>query len=303
MVSSIIIISWNTHDLLNQCLTSVFKTPLTDWEILLVDNASTDGSSPMVREHFPKVQLIENKENVGFASANNQAIRKSMGKLILLLNSDTVVKPNALQEMVRFMDEHPETGAAGAYLLNPDGTLQPSCEPFPTLTREFLRLFHLTSLWQGNCYRMAKWDPKKPREVEVIKGACLILRKEALKTIGLLDEDFFFYSEDVDLCYRLRKAGWHLYWVPTAKVVHYGGQSSHLVAAESFIRLYEGKLQYIRKHHGRPAGAVYKMILLAASLSRLVLVPFTFFEQPAARKQHLTIANHYRRLLTTLPGM
>jgi GT2 family glycosyltransferase len=150
---------------------------------------------------------------------------------------------------------------------------------------------------------MENWDQKKTRKVDIIQGACLILRKAALDQVGLLDENFYFYSEDVDLCYRLRKASWGLYWVPTAEVIHYGGQSSQLVAADSFIRLYRGKLQYMRKHHGRLAGKAYILILLAASLSRLVLVPFTFFERPARHKQHLTMANHYRRLLTALLGM
>lgn len=301
---SIVITNWNTCDLLLRCLTSINNNPpLKNYEILVIDNASTDGSSKIVSVQFPQIHLIENAENVGFARANNQAIHQAKGQYILLLNSDSFVKPNALHELVHFMDNHPESGAAGAKLLNPDETLQQNCYPEPTLLREFLRMFHLTTLVPGSCYHMENWDHKKPHRVDMIQGACLILRRAALDQVGLLDENFFFYSEDIDLCYRLRRAGWHLYWVPSAEVVHYGGQSSQLVPADSFIRLYWGKLQYMRKHHGWLAGAAYKLILLAASLLRLILVPFTLFERIDRRKQHISVANHYRHLLTALPGM
>jgi GT2 family glycosyltransferase len=304
MKITIIIANWNACHFLFKCICSLFEyPPLENFEIIVVDNASTDGSNLMVRERYPQVYLIENPENVGFARANNQAIRQADGKYVLLLNSDTVARQNALKELVNFMDDHPEAGAAGARLLNPDDTLQPNCFPEPTLLRELLRMFHLSSMVPGSSYHMENWTQKKPREVDIIQGACLILRREALDQVGLLDENFFFYSEDVDLCYRLRRAGWHLYWVPTAELIHYGGQSSQLVATDSFIRLYQGKIQYMRKHHGRITGIVYKLFLMTASLSRLVLVPFTIFERTALRHQHLTLANHYSHLLAALAGM
>jgi hypothetical protein len=301
---SVIITSWNTGDLLLNSLNSIIYNPdFVSLEVIVVDNASNDGSVRMVYERFSQVHLIENTENVGFARANNQAIQQALGKYVLLLNSDTIVKPNALQKLVNFMDNHPEAGAAGARLLNPDGTLQPNCYIEPTLLRELLRMFHLSALLPRSCYHMEDWDLKKPREVNIVQGACLVLRREALDQVGLLDENFFFYSEDIDLCYRLRKARWNIYWVPNAEIIHYGGQSSQLVAADSFIHLYRGKLQYMRKHHGRLVGMAYKFILFAASLSRIVLVPFILFEQPARRQQHITLANYYHRLFTVLPGM
>ncbi len=304
IILSIIIVNWNTRDLLGQCLDSIYA-PLPDdkFEVWVVDNASSDGSTQVVHERFPQVRLIENRENVGFARANNQAVRESMGRYVLLLNPDTEVKPGALETLVRFMDDHPEAGAAGARLINPDSTLQSSCHPAPTLFGEFWRLFHLDALWPYACYNMARWDLAMPREVDVVQGACMILRREALDQVGLLDEDYFIYSEEVDLCHRLRRHGWKVYWVPQAVVVHHGGQSTQQVAAEMFLRLYQGKVLYFRKHHGCLVAQVYKLILLAAALGRLLVSPLAWLERPRRRQQHLMLAGHYRRLMRALPGL
>jgi len=301
---SIIIVNWNTRDLLAQCLRSVYaNSPDGEFEVWVVDNASTDGSVQMVRERFPQVRLIENVENVGFARANNQAIRESTGRYVLLLNPDTEVKPGALETLMQFMDAHPEAGAAGARLLNPDGTLQPSCHPFPTLGREAWRLFHLDALRLYARYEMARWDLETPRPVDVVQGACVILQRKALDQVGLLDENYFIYTEEVDLCYRLHRGGWHIYWVPQATVVHYGGQSTQQMPAEMFLRLYESKLFYFRKHHGRQAACAYKLILLAAAMARLLLSPLTWLERSPQRQRHLALAGYYRRLVWALREM
>lgn len=304
---SLVIVNWNTRSLLEQCLTSVWEDMSTSEgfrvETFVVDNASTDGSAPMVRARFPQMKLIENQDNAGFARANNQAIRESQGRYVLLLNPDTKVRPGALKALIRFMDAHPDAGAAGSRLLNPNGTLQRSAHPLPTLSRELWRLFHLDVLWPYSCYRMDRWDENEPREVGVAKGACLILRREALAQVGLLDESYFIYSEEVDLCYRLRQAGWRVYWVPQAVVVHYGGQSTRQVAAEMFIRLYQGKLCYFRKHYGWWGGWAYKLILLFASLARLCISPLAWLERPPERQRHLTLALYYGRLVKALLGL
>jgi N-acetylglucosaminyl-diphospho-decaprenol L-rhamnosyltransferase len=150
---------------------------------------------------------------------------------------------------------------------------------------------------------MAGWDLDTPREVDMIQGACLLLRREALDQVGLLDEDYFIYSEEVDLCHRLRQRGWKVYWVPQAQVIHYGGQSTRQVAADMFLRLYQGKVLYFRKHHGRLAAQAYKLILLIAALARLLLSPLAWLERPPLRQQHLALADHYRRLVMALPEM
>jgi len=301
---SIVIVNWNTRDVLSQCLESIYGAlPEQEIRVFVVDNASSDGSSDMVRERFPQVYLVENSQNVGFARANNQAIRNSHGRYVLLLNSDTIVKPGALDALVDFMDTHPQAGASGARLLNPDGSLQYSCSPAPSLAGEFKRLFHLPGVRPDGYYSMHEWDQSQARQVDVILGACLMLRRQALDQIGLLDEDYFIYSEEVDLCHRIKSAGWKLYWVPQAQVMHLGGQSTRQVSEAMFLRLYQAKLIYFRKHHGRWQAFLYKLIIMAAALFRLCLTPLVWLQKPPERQAILSLAGNYQRLLIHLPGM
>ncbi len=304
MKLSIIIVSWNTRELLDACLASVYKyAPVCPFDIWVVDNVSTDDSVAMVQEKYPQVQLVENSENVGFARANNQAIALSQGEYVLLLNPDTVVKPEALTTLIEFMATHSDAGAAGSRLLNPDESLQPSCHPSPTLAREMWRLLHLDKLRLYGRYNMYTWPTDTAREVDVIQGAALILRRSILDQIGLLDEGYFIYSEEVDLCYRLQKADWRLYWIPQSKVIHYGGQSTRQVAREMFLRLYQGKLIYFRKHYGQMAGSMYKLILFIASLFRLAMAPFAWLEKQPQRQEHLDLAGNYWQLILALPTL
>jgi hypothetical protein len=301
---SIIIVSWNTRALLATCLKSVIREAAQlRTEVILVDNASTDGSPAMVREQFPGVRLVENQANRGFASANNQGIRLASGRCVLLLNPDTEMKPGSLASLVGYMDANPRAGAAGSRLLNPDGSLQASSYPFPSLGRELWRLLHLDRLRPLGVYEMHAWDMTRPRPVEVIQGASLMLRKAALEQVGLLDEDYFIYTEEVDLCYRLQKAGWELAYVPQSQVVHYGGQSTQQVAGEMFLHLYKSKLIFIRKHYGWGAAQLYKLVLLLASLVRLALSPLAYLEKAPQRERHLKLAHNYQRLIAALPGL
>jgi len=201
------------------------------------------------------------------------------------------------------MVDNMEVGAVGPRLLNPDKSLQVSCYLAPTLVNEFWRLFHLDILWNYSSYPMFEWKLTTAREVEVIQGACLLLSRKALDQVGLLDEDYFMYSEEVDLCLRLRQAGFYLYWIPQAEVVHYGGRSTEQVQAEMFIHLYRSKVLYFRKNHGLPKSMLYKLILLTAAISRLLLSPFTLFERPFTRDRHLRVVRNYRDLLMEIPRM
>lgn len=306
MKLSIIVVSWNTCDLLRNCLQSVERAlisfPDGSVETLVVDNCSQDQSVSMARQEFPQVRVIENVENVGFARANNQAFRVASGDYVLLLNPDTVVDQDALRILVDFADAHPMVGIVGTRLLNPDGTLQPSCYPFPTLSRESWRLFHLDRLVAYGTYAMHYWPLDQSRPVDVVQGAALLLRRTAVDGAHLLDEDYFIYTEEVDLCRRVRQAGWQIHWLPQSKVIHYGGQSTRQVAREMFLRLYESKVLYFRKHYGRGATQIYKLILSAASLPRLLLSPLALLEPPARRRQHLSLAGSYLHLLRSLPG-
>jgi GT2 family glycosyltransferase len=152
-------------------------------------------------------------------------------------------------------------------------------------------------------YPMNRWNIEQTREVDILKGACMIIRREALDRVGLLDEEYFMYSEEVDLCTRLTQSGWHLYWVPSAEVIHFGGQSTQQVAEEMFLRLYQGKIMYFRKHQSNLAVMVYKFILCIAALVRLVLTPFALLEEPTQRRRHLDLSHNYRQLLISLPSL
>jgi GT2 family glycosyltransferase len=307
MELSIIIVSWNTCDLLMQCLESVIADtatlPCPNVEILVVDNASTDGTVGTIQQQFPQVCVIENDHNVGFAQANNQAIAQSKGRYVLLLNPDTEIKLGALPMLLDFMETELHIGLVGAQLLNADGSLQTSCYPAPTLLRELWRLFHLDSLYPYGTYRMTDWELTKPRQVDALLGACLLIRRRVLDEVGMLDEDYFMYSEEIDLCYRVRQAGWPIYWVPQAQIVHYGGQSTQQVPSKMFLHLYRSKLRYFRKHYGRFFALAYKFTLLAAAVTRLVLTPLVLLEKPAKRRRHLHLAGNYGRLIIALPGM
>lgn len=302
--TSIIIVNWNVRQFLADCLTSLSNDPLIKHaEIIVVDNCSGDGSTEMLRAEFPNVRLIRNSENVGFARANNQAIRECSGRYVLLLNPDTRILDDALSTLVRFLNEHPCVGAVGPRLLNSNGSLQHGCYPQPTLVREFWRLFHLDVVWPFGVYAMEAWPLDTPRYVDVLLGACLMLRREALDQVGLLSEDYYMFSEEVDLCHRLQRANWRLVWLPEARVVHYGGQSTNQVADDMFLRLYEGKILYFRKNHGALTAKLYKLILAAASLARLAAIPLAQLEPPCQRLRHSVQAARYRQLLAALPRM
>lgn len=301
---SILIVSWNTRDLLSQCLASIAAhPPAGEFEVIVVDNASADGSAGMVGTRFPETILIENVANVGFAGANNQAIARSNGRYLLLLNPDTVVEPGALAALVDFMDAQPDAGAAGALLLNPDGSPQDSCYPAPTIFRELWRLFHLDSLYPLAQYRMNGWPQDTPRPVDTVQGAALLVRREVIDRVGRMDSSYFMYSEEVDWCLRIRRAGWLIYWVPQSRIVHYGAQSTRQVASRMFLQLYRGKLQYFRKHYGRAYALVYKAVLLVASAARILVTPLVWLALPQQRPDSARLARNYGRLILALPRL
>ena len=297
---SIVIVNWNTRDLLAQCLESIQAYPPgVPYEVWVVDNASADGSAAMVRARFPWVYLIQNEQNVGFAVANNQAIRGSRGRNVVLLNSDTRVRPGALGALVAFVQAHPRAGAVGARILNGDGSLQPSCHPMLAPGREFWRLLFLEGIWPRATYPMQRWDLETPRQVEAIKGACLLLRREALDQVGLLDEGYFMYTEEVDLCYRLARAGWELWWVPQAEVVHHQAQSSRQAAERMYLQLYRSKVLFYRKFGGPRRAERFKRLLRLAYWPRLVFAGLGSVFSPTLAAQ----ARTFRRLLAELPEM
>ena len=302
---TIIIVSWNTSDLLRDCLASVYANPPDcEFDLWVVDNASSDNSVDVVQQQFPQVNLLINESNIGFAEANNQAIEASQSTYVLLLNPDTIAQPESISSLVKFMEQHPEAGAAGSRLLNPDQSLQPSCHPQPTLAREFWRMFHLDLLHPYGSYKMELWNTDVPHDVDIIQGASLILRREVIDRIGFLDATYFMYSEEVDLCYRMQQAGWRLYWVPQSRVIHYGGQSTRQIAEKMFLELYRGKVIFFRKHYGTWSAKKYKAVLFLAALPRILAAVLAHLAPVSQQRNRMKkLGGNYRRLLTELPHM
>ena len=245
MKLSVVIVNYNVRPYLEQCLKSV-QSALEgiEGEVFVVDNHSDDDSVETVRSHYPWVRLIENQENLGFAKANNQAIRQSQAEYVLLLNPDTVVAKETFRETLKFMDAHPKAGGAGVMMCYEDGTRAPeSRRALPTPWVAALKMLGFTKRYYMS---HLPWD--QPCRIEVISGAFCLLRHEALKAVGLLDEDFFMYGEDIDLSYRLLKGGWENWYLPYS-IVHYKGKSTQKSDYRYVHVFYQAMLIFFRKHY------------------------------------------------------
>ncbi len=271
MVLSVIIVSYNTQQLLRECLASV-QANLSRSDLMgqvwVVDNASLDDSAHIVAREFPQVQLIANEDNVGFAAANNQALRAmGFGKssvstphsplpaYVFLLNPDTLVRDNALGTLVRFMEDNLSVGAVGAGLVHPDGPFQHSAFSFPTLPQVFFDFFPINyrlidSRLNGR-YPRRLYETGKPFPIDHPLGAALMVRREAVEGVGLLDERFFIYCEEIDWCMRIKRAGWAVFCVPEARIVHYVAQSTSQFPDEMFVQLWRSRYSLFGKHYSR----------------------------------------------------
>ncbi|MBI5033902.1 MAG: glycosyltransferase family 2 protein [Chloroflexi bacterium] len=251
-----VIVSYNVRELLADCLASLFTArrdrPLST-EVFVVDNGSHDGSAAMVRERFPSVHLIENAENRGFAAANNQAFPLTTGRYILMLNCDTEVRPGALQTLVKFMDEHSRAGVCGGTLFYGDGTLQHSVFRFPTLSQIFLDFFPLNwrltnSRFNGRYPR--EWYARgEPFQVDHPLGADFLVRRDAAEQVGWLDDKFFIYCEEIDWAIRIKRAGWQIWCVPQAEIVHHEAQSTRQFRDAMFVELWRARKRLFTKHY------------------------------------------------------
>ena len=270
---SVIVVNWNTRDLLAQCLQSVYDTVQgLEFEVFVVDNASTDGSVAMVWERFPQVQLIENGENVGFARANNQAIRESRGRYVLLLNSDALVLLGTLRTLVAFADAHPQAGIVGAQLINPDGSFQASYGDFPTFVSQFVAIVGLSRLVYGRYYPShPPQQSVRTCEADWVGGACLLARREAIEAVGFLEEDYFLYTEELDWCYQMKQSGWKVYYLPQAVAIHWGGGSAHVLADQKWLHLQQNSILFFRKHHGARVARFLAFVLSLAWTMRVVI--------------------------------
>ena len=298
MKVSILIVSWNTRRLLLDCLQSIDASPpRLDYEIWIVDNASGDGSAQAVRERFPGAQVIDSSTNLGFAGGNNLAAQHAQGQYLLLLNPDTVVHPQAIDRLVAFLEATPEAGAVGPRLLNPDSSPQISTYRTPGLFLEAWRLSDLDRLFPLSYY--AGSHPK-PFMVEVLGGACILVRSEIFQSLGGFDANFFVYSEEVDLCLRIRQAGWRLYHLPGAKVVHYAGQSTRQARDPMFLELYRNKVRFFQKHYGSRQAAAYKSLLWMAAYTRILPGMLAGKLNSGSARRLAEIGRQYRLLLDHL---
>jgi GT2 family glycosyltransferase len=266
---SIIIVSWNTKEYLLPCLESILKKDDgVSQEVIVVDNGSQDGSEEGVKKKFPFIHLIENKKNLGFAKAANQGLEKASGRYILLLNPDTQVTRRAIEQLVSFMESHPKVGVAGGQLINSDGSRQNSIANFPSLATELFNKSLLRWLFPER-FPGKERDYREPIEVDSVIGACMVVRRDAIDQIGLLDEDYFLFLEETDWCYRMKREGWKIYHVPQAEIIHFQGKSAEKETARAKIEYYRSRYLFFKKHRG-----LFQWILLPIGLSVKLGVEF-----------------------------
>jgi GT2 family glycosyltransferase len=270
---SIVLVCWNNKKYLEPCLDSLYKDGLKyTFDVIVVDNGSVDGSQEMLRDKFPQVKIIQNDHNVGLGRASNQGIEATLGKYILLLNNDTIVNGSSFDAMVKFLDDHSGAGAVGGKIFNLDGSIQSCYNNFSTLTEEFLIATRLGELfWDGY---PANVKDNQVRVVGWISSACLMLRREALNQIGLLDEEYFIYGDEADLQYRLKKAGWQVYYLPNSTIIHYGGRSMDRWRRRKMV--YRGKMMFYRKHYGAFRTFFLRLMLAGLSLAKIILWGIAF---------------------------
>jgi len=245
-----------------------------DSEIFVIDNNSADYSSEMVAKNHPWVNLVINKDNLGFARANNQALALASGKYILLLNPDTEIYSGAIGSLIYFLDNHPQAGIVAPQLINTDGSIQASCRAFPTFTGLLYELVGLSRLMppgsKARSYKMLDWAHDDERQVDQPEGACLLIRKEVFSQIGLFDESFFMLFEEVDWCYRAKRGGWEIWFTPKARVLHHLGQAIKQVKAKMILSSHRGLYRYWYKHHSHEqkylTAIVYGALMILAYL-------------------------------------
>lgn len=267
---SIALVNWNNWDYLEACLKSLEAAHLGfSYEVVVADNGSTDGSQQRLAEHFPYVKVIQNQGNVGVARGNNQCIQNSSGRYIYILNNDTVVNRESIEAMLRFMDEHPEAGAAGGNLLNPDGSFQSSFFKFPSLLEESLIVSHI-GVRINPYYPSHQGVFPKICEVDWISSASIVVRRSAMEQIGLIDEKYFIYSDETDWQYRLWQAGWKVYYLPDVTTIHFGG-GSFKPGGRRYTMVYRGRMLFARKHYGALYSLLQALLFALAALARAIV--------------------------------
>ena len=302
------IVNWNTREALSDCLKSVYEqTSSIEYEVIVIDNASSDGSAEMVKAMFPNVNLIENLENRGFAAANNQGIAITKGCYVLLLNSDTKIIDNAIAKVIEFADGRTDGGVIGCRVLNLDKTLQQTCFMFPTVLNMFLSSTYLYKIFPKSKFfgreRMTWWDRKDTRQVDVVTGCFMLVRCEVIEQIGLLDEQFFVYGEETDFCFRAKKTGWKILFTPVAEIIHLGGASSRQITAEMTLQLRGSILLFMKKHRNH---MIYTVACFLVAMFFFFRIPYWLvrglFSNGATRTELRTARTYFIGTLKALFG-
>lgn len=284
---SVIIVSWNVKDFLKKCLQSIYGfTKGVDFEVFVVDNDSKDNTVAMVKSEFPQVNLTANHENLGFGKANNIALNKCIGRYILFLNPDTELMGNSLQAMVRFMDEHSAVDAIGCKLLCSDMSVQYSTRHFPSIFTDLMENLYLDAVFPRsaffNRYKMGFWAHDRMREIDVPYGACLLVKRTILRDAGYFDERFFMYYDEIDLCYRIKKARGRIYFVPDIEIIHYSSQSYKQIMSQCDRWKARSKLLFFKKCYGWPgiAALIFNLTLNTMIVWSIISIMHYIFKRP-----------------------
>lgn len=290
---TISIVNWNTKEILQKSLDAIFQSNYKDFEVFVVDNASSDGSVEMVKEKFPQVNLISNKENLGFAKANNQAITACHGRYVLILNPDVIVYKDTIGRMIEFIDKHPEAGAIGIGLVDEYGKelKRGYYRKYPSIPQIilFYTIFENISL-KSNLLKNRYWEPvdtSKTMEIQQVPGACLLIRRN----LAWFDERFWLFFEDVDLCYRIKKKGWKIYLVPDIKAIHIGARCiSMLTYPELATSFFNSLYLYLKKHHSTLKAQIARIIIISNMLIKILIMQFLYYlsnYKREKRKEHI----------------
>ncbi len=261
---SVVIVNYQTFELTKNTIDSILKHDYSfEYEIFVVDNASSDDSLARLEDYFKdKVRFIASRENNGFAAGNNQALRQATGKYQLLLNSDTIVWQDTLQDIYDYMEMHDDVGACGCRVLLEDGELDKACKrSFPNVKNSFFRLFHIPTKSEDDNYNLTSLPDDEIYEIDCLTGAFMFMRKDALDMAGLLDETFFMYGEDIDLCYRIKKAGWKIIYYGKSRITHLKGASSKKQKNKLIYEFYRAMYIYYRKHHAGESSFIVNIIV------------------------------------------
>ena len=274
MELSIIIVSWNTKKLLDDCLESIYKfTSGLKFEVLVVDNGSEDGSGDMVKKKFPKTKLILNKKNLGFSKANNQGIKKAKGQYIFLLNSDTYLVENSFKKLLTNIKSRSKLGVIAPQLLNENQTIQQSAGYFPHLPQVFFWMSFLDDLPIGMLFKPYHIDHdsfyKNGQQIDWVTAAALMIPKKVIDEVGLLDPQIFMYGEEIEWCYRIKKAGYKIYFSPITNIIHIGRGSHQKIPTQAFIGEYRGLIYFYKKYKSKLALQFLKLLLKIGALARI----------------------------------